>query len=312
MVAKHPEAVPLDLKVREEHPVVSPKEAQLLHPDKITNNKDFICAAHEKCEAPITCRCIDKKNKTAAFVEGRQSINKHHPDCKFSDKNTEDEASSKPNYQSTEKQFEDVFTGKNILYLYDTTYKTTKENQKISSKKGTKNLTKQQSTVPSKNTNSLPKQQKQTRIDSLRKQVNEYELNPDEKVLDKKTGNTIKIKNIFIPVAKNILSSERRFDRILIYFGEAYINEPKTEGKDFNIRFSDNVNLKYANGKPAFFIDKETLYKEFPVIMQKWEKNKNMRVNAYIRAHFSINGNYINFDVEKESLPYLFFLTLIK
>lgn len=312
MSAKHKEAVPANPTIKEHYPVLSPKNAQQLYPDIIIDNKDFVCAAHKECTAPLTCRSLDKKNKTAAFVEGSKKINKHHAKCPFSNENDE-ESSLEVNYQHREQQFVDNFTGEDVLYLYGNTYRNTKKpNSDVNARKEGKLDGQQIVTIPPRNSNTLPTRQKQNRYETLRKQVYLFELAPENKVIDRMTGKTIRIKDIFLPIKSNDLSSNIKSRRTLIYFGLAFINGPKSEGKDFNIRFSETLEVGSIKGKPAFFIDKETLYKKFPVIMEKWKDNKNMLVNVYIRAHFSINNGYINFDIDKEVLPDQFFITLRK
>lgn len=312
MTAKHKEAVPANPIIRENYPVLSPKEAQQLYPDIIVDNKDFICAAYKECTAPLTCRCLDKKNKTAAFVEGSQKENKHHPKCVFSDENEED-ASPEVDYQHREKKFLDIFSGEDVLYLYGDTYRDGKKSNGGTNgiREGGLSGTQIVTTSP-ENTDSLPTRKKQNRFETLRKQVVLFELDPEHKVIDRMTGNTIKINKIFIPIKSNDLSSKIKSRRTLIYYGSAFINEPKSEGKDFNIRFSETLELDDVKGKPTFFVDKETLYEKFPVVMEKWKDNKNMLVNVYIRAHFSINNGYINFDIDKEILHKQFFVTLRK
>lgn len=313
MTAKHKEAIPANPIIRVEYPVLSPKEAQQLYPEIIGDNKDFICAAHKECEAPLTCRCLSKKNKTAVFVEGSVKENMHHPECPFSDDN-EEKPSLKTSYQNKEQQFVDVYTGEDVLYLYGNTYKKNKKSvSSIKGKKEDEEDSKQQFTTTSSLDRSLlPSRKRQTRYEFLRKQVALFESNPEHKVMDNMTGKTIRIKDVFLPMESNDLSENIDSWRTLIYFGTAFINEPKIEGKDFNIRFSETLELNNIKGKPTFFINKETLYDKFPVIMEKWEEDKNQLVNAYIRAHFYIKNGFINFDIDKEILPEHFLLTLRK
>ncbi|KDN88657.1 hypothetical protein EE55_13440 [Enterococcus faecalis] len=86
-MAKHEKAIPTSANLKRLYPVITAEELQLcFEKGQIgkEENKKLECMT-PYCHAPITCKNMTNKNKTAFFIEGKRTENLHHQSCPFSE-----------------------------------------------------------------------------------------------------------------------------------------------------------------------------------------------------------------------------------
>ncbi|MFP7306003.1 hypothetical protein SFC81_00330 [Enterococcus faecalis] len=285
---KHLIAKPKDKKLRTKYPLLSPSKAQELYPDTISDIKDFCCSTNG-CEAPITCRCMDKPDTTASFIEGKRKINCHIPECEFSSRITKNNREGEP----VEPKFSVKFTGDYVgnaprdIFTHGLGLEFLSEEHpeaEQSSKTEEEDLQKsKKSRVNPKNKKPFEKKQYRKRISDIGTAVFIFESNKNTIIEDWFLGQFVPIRKYFHQIQNNTFQ-KRIKDSVPIYYGNAFIVD--RYGSNYRINFGIKKEIEGVKYRPHFLVNKEFIDTNFPFLTDRLTSNPKKPFRAYIRSRF--------------------------
>ncbi|MES9526167.1 hypothetical protein ABWJ86_00435 [Enterococcus faecalis] len=316
-MAKHEKAIPTSANLKRLYPVITAEELQLcFEKGQIgkEENKKLECMT-PYCHAPITCKNMTNKNKTAFFIEGKRTENLHHQSCPFSEEAIVQPMKKEQSASSTyEPSGLTVWDSKHGYLPKGFGLSSNVKKKVVAATATTEELTDEYSTdtstsIPKKEKNSLPVKPRDKHVSSLGQAVVRYEENKDFIIHKGPLGENIPISRYFQPIGKNHLP-EKYNDRVPIFYGIGFVHFSKKGYYTFTFLTKIVINGSYY--RPHFFVSQSFIDQYFPFI-QELAKNRPNSLNIYIQERFWFgSSNYgkpiLRFQKRgKELFPFIYF-----